>query len=139
MAVRITVEIPKKSYDMIRKRVETPEHKTSRVLSRYLFTFFSILSEGERALYRVFTGAEARRLATILDVAHKADNVPWEEFCTFPGTRLGALVGLYAPNETMIISKLSGLGSMEILALMEYAQTIDVPVLFSQQTAKFRA
>ena len=136
---RITVEIPKKSYDIIRRRVETPEHKTSRVLSRYLFTFFTILEDGEDALYRTFTQAEARRLATILDVAHKADELSWDEFCTFPGPRLSALVGLYAPNETLIISKVAGLGALEILALMEYAQMLDSPDRFTQQTAKFRA
>lgn len=136
---RITVEIPKKSYDIIRRRVESPEHKTSRVLSRYLFTFFTILADGEATIYRTFTQAEARRLATVLDIAHRADEVAWEELCTFPGPRLSALIQLYAPNETIIISKVAGLGALEILALMEYAQTIDAPKRFAQQTAKFRA
>ena len=136
---RITVEIPKKSYDIIRKRVETSEHKTSRVLSRYLFTFFTILADGEDAIYRTFSQAEARRLATVLDAAHNADEVPWEELCTFPGPRLSALVGLYAPAESVIISKVAALNSLEILALMEYAQSIDMPEKFAQQTAKFRA
>lgn len=135
---RITVEIPKKSYDIIRRRVDSSEHKTSRVLSRYLFTFFTILADGEEAIYRTFSRAEARRLATVLDLAHRADEVPWEELCTFPGARLSALVGLYAPNETVIISKVAALGALEVLALMEYAQTIDSPEKFAQQTAKFR-
>ena len=115
---RITVEIPKKSYDIIRKRAASSDHKTSRVLSRYLYTFFTILEDGEDALYRAFTPAEARRIATVLDIAHRADEVPWDEFCTFTGPRLGAL---------------------EILALMEYAQMIDSPDRFEQQTAKFCA
>lgn len=136
---RITVEIPKKSYDIIRKRAASSDHKTSRVLSRYLYTFFTILEDGEDALYRAFTPAEARRIATVLDIAHRADEVPWDEFCTFTGPRLGALIGLYAPNETIIISKVSGLGALEILALMEYAQMIDSPDRFEQQTAKFCA
>lgn len=135
---RITVEIPKKSYDIIRRRVDSSEHKTSRVLSRYLFTFFTILADGEDALYRTFTQAEARRIATVLDLAHRADEVPWEELCTFPGARLSALVGLYAPAESVLISKVAALGALEVLALMEYAQTIDSPEKFAQQTAKFR-
>lgn len=134
---RISVEIPKKSYDIIRKRVESPGQKTSRVLSRYLFTFFTILADGEESIYRTFRQAEARRLATILDAAHNADEVPWEELCTFPGPRLSALVGLYAPNESVIISKVASLNSLEILAFIEYAQAIDDPQRFERQTKNF--
>ena len=134
---RITVELPKKSYEFIRRRVDA-DQKTSRALSRYLFTFFTVLADGEQSLFRTFSQAEARRLATILDAAHHADEVPWEELCIFSGTRLGALVGLYAPNETLIISKVSALGAFEIIALMEYAQTLGAPELFARQTARFR-
>ena len=136
---KITVEIPKKSYDIIRKRVETSEHKTSRVLSRYLSTFFTMLAEGEYSLYRSFSRTEARRVATILDAAHRADQVPWDEFYTFSGARLGAVVMLYAPDEGVIISKVSSMGALEILALIEYARMIGAPDRFEQQTAKFRS
>lgn len=135
---KITVEIPKKSYEIIRRRAESPDQKTSRVLSRYLYTFFVMLAEGEDALHRLFSRSEARRLATVLDAAHRADCMAWWELCTFTGARLSALVGLYAPNETVIISKVAALGSLEILALMEYAQTIDAPEQFEAQTARFR-
>ena len=134
---KITVEIPMKCYAFIRQNVLTG-WKTSRTLSRYLFTFFTVLADGERSLFRVFSQAEARRLATILDAAHHADELPWEELCIFSGMRLGALVGLYAPNETNIISKVSALGAFEIIALMEYAQTLGTPELFARQTTRFR-
>lgn len=135
---KITVEITQKSYDIIRRRVESSGHKTSRVLSRYLYTFFVMLSEGEESFYRMFSKAEACRLATVLDVIRRADEICWEELCTFSGARLSALFQLYAPEETLIMSKISTLGTLEILALMEYARTIDVPELFLRQNSKFR-
>ena len=136
---KITVEIPKKSYDVIRKREETSEHKTSRVLIRYLSTFFTILDAGEYSLFRMLSRAEARRVATTLDAAHRAERVSWEEFCTFSGERLAAMVSLYAPNDCVIISKLSAMGALEILALMEYARTIVEPERFERRTERFRA
>lgn len=135
---RITVEIPKKSYDIIRRRVPSAEHKTERVLSRYLFTFFTMLSWGEDSLYRAFSQTEARRLATLLDAVHRADDVAWVDLCTFPGARLGALIELFAPAEALLISKVAGLNGLEVLALVEYAQSIDNPSIFEKQTGKFK-
>lgn len=134
---KITVNISQENYDLIRRRADSSQTKTSRLISRHIGTFFAILREGEAAIHRIFTQAEARRIATILDVAHREDDMPWEDFCIFSGVRLMALVGLYAPCESIIMSKLASLGAYEVLALVEYAQTIESPEKFLQQTEKF--
>lgn len=134
---KITVTISQKNYDFLRKRQDSSESKSGRALSRYLGVFFTILQDGEESIHRIFTQAEARRIASILDIAHRADDMPWEELCIFSGVRIMALVGLYAPVESIIMSKLASLGAYEVLALVEYAQTIESPEKFLQQTGKF--
>ncbi|MBQ8037907.1 MAG: hypothetical protein IJ268_13030, partial [Proteobacteria bacterium] len=71
---KITVEIPQKSYNLIRRRSESTWDKTARVLSRYLFIFLRILTEGEQTLFRKFSKAQARALAGVLNRVHNADD-----------------------------------------------------------------
>lgn len=134
---KITVEIPQKSYNLIRQRSESPESKTARVLSRYLFIFLRILTEGEQTLFRKFSKAQARALAGVLNRVHNADDVSWEELATYPAENLGALVGMFDASKTVPISTVSALNSFEVLALMEYAQCCDA-AQFEAQTARFR-
>ena len=134
---KITVNISQENYELIRRRADSSQTKAGRVISRYIGTFFMILQDGEEAIHRIFTQAEARRIATILEIAHRDDDMPWQDFCVFSGVRLMALVGLYAPCESIIMSKLASLGAYEVLALVEYAQMIESPEKFLQQTKKF--
>ena len=134
---KITVEIPQKSYNLIRRRSESTWDKTARVLSRYLFMFLRILSDGEQTLFRKFTQTQARELAIVLNHIHCADDVSWEELATYPAENLGALVGMFDASKTVPISTVSALNSFEVLALMEYAQCCDA-AQFEAQTARFR-
>lgn len=134
---KITVEIPQKSYNLIRQRLESPESKTARVLSRYLFFFLRILSEGERTLFRKFSKAQARALACVLNRVHNADCVSWDELATYPAENLGQLVEMFDTSHSVPISTVSALNSWEILALMEYAQLSDDSERFETQTARF--
>lgn len=134
---KITVEIPQKSYNLIRQRSESPESKTARVLSRYLFIFLRILTEGEQTLFRKFSKAQARALAGVLNRVHNADDVSWDELATYPAENLGLLVGMFDASHIVPISTVSALNSFEVLALMEYAQCCDA-AQFEAQTARFR-
>ena len=134
---KITVEIPQKSYNLIRQRSESPESKTARVLSRYLFIFLRILTEGERTLFRKFSKAQARALASVLNRVHTADDVSWDELATYPAENLGQLVGLFDASHSVPVSTVCALNAWEVLALMEYAQ-LDDAAQFEAQTARFR-
>lgn len=134
---KITVEIPQKSYNLIRQRSESPESKTARVLSRYLFIFLRILTEGEQTLFRKFSKAQARALAGVLNRVHTADDVSWDELATYPAENLGQLVGMFDASHIVPISTVCALSAWEILALMEYAQLNDA-TQFEAQTARFR-
>lgn len=133
---KITVEIPQKSYNLIRQRSESPESKTARVLSRYLFIFLRILTEGELTLFRKFSPKQARALASVLNRVHCADDVSWDELATYPAENLGQLVGMFDASHSVTVSAVCALNSWEILALMEYAQ-MDGSVQFDAQTARF--
>lgn len=133
---KITVEIPQKSYNLIRQRSESPESKTARVLSRYLFIFLRILTEGELTLFRKFSKAQARALAGVLNRVHNADDVSWDELATYPAENLGQLVGMFDTSQSVPVSTVCELSAWEILALMEYAQ-MDGSVQFDAQTARF--
>ncbi len=133
---KITVEIPQKSYNLIRLRSQSPEIKTSRVLSRYLFVFLKILSDGERTLFKKFSQRQARSLAVILNSVHHADRVSWDELATYPAKNLSMLVDLFDDTHSLPLSTICGLNSWEIIALMEYAQ-IDDSEQFEAQTARF--
>lgn len=133
---KITVEIPQKSYNLIRQRSESPESKTARVLSRYLFIFLRILTEGELTLFRKFSKAQARALAGVLNRVHNADDVSWGELATYPAENLGQLVGMFDTSQSVPVSTVCELSAWEILALMEYAQ-MDGSVQFDAQTARF--
>lgn len=135
---KITVEIPQKSYNLIRQRSESPESKTARVLSRYLFIFLRILTEGEQTLFRKFSKAQARALAGVLNRVHNADDVSWDELATYPAENLGQLVGMFDASHIVPISTVCALNAWEILALMEYAQLSDDRKRFETQTARFR-
>lgn len=134
---KITVEIPQKSYNLIRQRSESPESKTARVLSRYLFIFLRILTEGERTLFRKFSKAQARALAGVLNRVHNADDVSWDELATYPAENLGQLVGMFDAYHIVPVSTVCALNAWEILALMEYAQ-LDDAAQFEAQTERFR-
>lgn len=134
---KITVEIPQKSYNLIRQRSESPASKTARVLSRYLFMILRILTEGERTLFRKFSPKQARALASVLNRVHCSDDVSWDELAMYPAENLGQLVGMFDASHIVPVSTVSALSSWEILALMEYAQ-IDDSVQFDAQTARFR-
>ena len=134
---KITVEIPQKSYNLIRQRSESPESKTARVLSRYLFIFLRILTEGERTLFRKFSKAQARALAGVLNRVHNADDVSWDELATYPAENLGQLVGMFDASHIVPVSTVCALNAWEILALMEYAQ-LDDAAQFEAQTERFR-
>ena len=134
---KITVEIPQKSYNLIRRHSESTWDKTARVLSRYLFMFLRILSDGEQTLYRKFTQAQARELAFVLNHIHCADDVSWDELSMYPAENLGTLVGMFDASKTVPISTVSALNAFEIVALMEYAQCCDA-AQFEAQTACFR-
>lgn len=134
---KITVEIPQKSYNLIRRRSESTWDKTARVLSRYLFMFLRILSDGEQTLYRKFTPEQARALASVLRRVHYADDVSWEELATYPAENLGQLVGMFDASHIVPVSTVCALNAWEILALMEYAQ-LDDAAQFEAQTARFR-
>ena len=133
---KITVEIPQKSYNLIRQRSESPESKTARVLSRYLFIFLRILTEGELTLFRKFSPKQARALAGVLNRVHNADDVSWDELATYPAENLGQLVGMFDTSQSVPVSTVCELSAWEILALMEYAQ-MDGSVQFDAQTARF--
>lgn len=133
---KITVEIPQKSYNLIRQRSESPESKTARVLSRYLFIFLRILTEGEHTLFRKFSPKQARALASVLNRVHCADDVSWDELATYPAENLGQLVGIFDASHSVPVSTVCALNSWEILALMEYAQ-MDGSGQFDAQTARF--
>lgn len=133
---KITVEIPQKSYNFIRRRSQSPECKTSRVLSRYLFLFLRILTEGDHSLVRKFSQTQARNLANVLNQIHAADEVSWDELATYPAENLGALIDIFDASHSVPISTIRALNSWEIVALMEYAQIDDVSV-FEAQTARF--
>lgn len=133
---KITVEIPQKSYNFIRRRSQSPECKTSRVLSRYLFLFLRILTEGDHSLVRKFSQTQARNLANVLNQIHAADEVSWDELATYPAENLGALVSLFDTSHCVPVTTINSLNSWEIVALMEYAQIDDVSV-FEAQTARF--
>ena len=132
---KITVEIPQKHYNIIRRRSETTECKTSRVLSRYLFMFMRILNEGEQTLFRKFTREQARALASVLNRVHCADDVSWEELATYPAENLGALVSMFDVSKVVPITTVCALNAWEIVALMEYAQCENA--IFEEQTKKF--
>lgn len=134
---KITVEIPQKSYNLIRQRSESPESKTARVLSRYLFIFLRILTEGEQTLFRKFSKAQARALAGVLNRVHNADDVSWDELATYPAENLGQLVGMFDASHIVPVSTVCALNAWEILALMEYAQ-LDDAAQFEAQTERFR-
>ena len=134
---KITVEIPQKSYNLIRRRSESTWDKTAHVLSRYLFMFLRILSDGEQTLYRKFTQEQARALASVLRRVHYADDVSWEELATYPAANLGALVGMFDATHRVPVTTVSALSSFEILALIEYTQCED-DAQFEAQTARFR-
>lgn len=134
---KITVEIPQKSYNLIRQRSESPESKTARVLSRYLFIFLMILTEGERTLFRKFSKAQARALSSVLNRVHTADDVSWDELATYPAENLGQLVGMFDASHIVPVSTVCALNAWEVLALMEYAR-IDDASQFEAQTARFR-
>lgn len=133
---KITVEIPQKSYNLIRQRSESTESKTARVLSRYLFIFLRILTEGELTLFRKFSPKQARALAGVLNRVHNADDVSWDELATYPAENLGQLVGMFDTSQSVPVSTVCELSAWEILALMEYAQ-MDGSVQFDAQTARF--
>lgn len=133
---KITVEIPQKSYNLIRQRSESPESKTARVLSRYLFIFLRILTEGELTLFRKFSPKQARALASVLNRVHCDDDVSWDELATYPAENLGQLVGMFDASHSVPVSAVCALNSWEILALMEYAQ-MDGSGQFDAQTARF--
>lgn len=135
---KITVEIPQKSYNLIRLRSESPASKTARVLSRYLFMFLRLLSEGEWTLFRKFSPGEARALASVLNHVHNADDVSWDELATYPAENLGQLVGMFDTSHSVPVSTVCALNAWEILALMEYAQLSDDDAQFELQTARFR-
>ena len=134
---KITVEIPQKSYNLIRQRSESPESKTARVLSRYLFIFLRILTEGEQTLFRKFSPKQARALAGVLNRVHNADDVSWDELATYPAENLGQLVGMFDASHIVPVSTVCALNAWEILALMEYAQ-LDDAAQFEAQTERFR-
>ena len=134
---KITVEIPQKSYNLIRQRSESPESKTARVLSRYLFIFLRILTEGERTLFRKFSKAQARALASVLNRVHTADDVSWDELATYPAENLGQLVGLFDESHIVPVSTVCALNAWEVMALMEYAK-LDDAAQCEAQTALFR-
>ena len=133
---RITVEISRRSYNIIRQRASSTEHKTSRILARYLGTYFTCLAEGEQTLFKQFNAPEARRLAEILCLAQEADCVPWDEFSTFSAARVASVILVHAPTEIVLSERVARLSAFEILALMEYAQ-LDEDA-FERQTARFR-
>ncbi len=133
---KITVEITNKSYNMIRRRVESQENKTSRVLSRYLFTFLKILTDGERSIEKKFNREQARSLYYVLRRIHYVDNVSWDELSFYPALNLSKVVELFNDSNDVPIAKIATLNPWEIIALMEYAQTDDAG-LFEAHTARF--
>ena len=92
---KITVEIPNKSYLMIRRRMDNVDSKTSRVLSKYLFRYMSIIEEGERTLFRKFTQNQAVALADIILKIHNDDEMTWPEMMMYSGPNLAAAVKLF--------------------------------------------
>lgn len=133
---KITVEITNKSYNMIRRRVESQENKTSRVLSRYLFTFLKILTDGEHTLEKKFSREQARNLYYVLRRIHYVDNVSWDELSFYPAQNLSKVVELFNDSNDVPIATVATLNPWEIIALMEYAQTDDAG-LFEAHTARF--
>ena len=136
---RITVELPLKSYNMIRTRSETSDTKTARVVSRYLFQFLKILADGEASLFRKFSSKQGRAMAETLYRVHVADAIDWEDLAMYPAENLGELLRVFECDSCVPLATVAGLGTGEILALMEYARLWEDPVRFEMQTARFRA